>query len=305
MHGDFDRRKISQAYADHRPYLVDLAFRILGDIGAAEDVVQDAFSRLMRADLGEIEDERGWLIVVTSRLSLDQIRSARARRERAHDSAEIEFIVPPAQAALADPANRVTFDDSVRLALLVVLQQLTPAERVIFVLHDIFQIPFGTVAETVGRTTSSCRQLARRARQKITASQGGTRFDIASAEDRLVTQKFIAACANGDLSGLLEVLAPDAWGDVDLGPGASTVPAVVTGAERVARNLLRFWGQGATLVSQPVGGQPAVLAFLGRQLAAVLVFTMRGEIIQAVHVIGDPAKLGFLTAQLSASPSSR
>ena len=80
---------------------------------------------------------------------------------------------------------------------------------------------------------------------------------------------------------------------------------MVTGAERVARNLLRFWGQGATLVSQPVGGQPAVLAFLGRQLAAVLVFTMRGEIIQAVHVIGDPAKLGFLTAQLSASPSSR
>ena len=305
MHGDFDRRKISQAYADHRPYLVDLAFRILGDIGAAEDVVQDAFSRLMRADLGEIEDERGWLIVVTSRLSLDQIRSARARRERAHDSAEIEFIVPPAQTALADPANRVTFDDSVRLALLVVLQQLTPAERVIFVLHDIFQMPFGIVAETVGRTASSCRQLARRARQKITASQGGTRFDIASAEHRLVTQKFIAACANGDLSGLLEVLAPDAWGDVDLGPGASTTPAVVTGAERVARNLLRFWGQGATLVSQPVGGQPAVLAFLGRQLAAVLVFTMRGEIIQAVHVIGDPAKLGFLTAQLSANPSSR
>jgi RNA polymerase sigma-70 factor, ECF subfamily len=305
MHGDFDRRKMSQAYADHRPYLVDLAFRILGDIGAAEDVVQDAFSRLMRADLGEIEDERGWLIVVTSRLSLDQIRSARARRERAYDSAEIEFIAPPAQTALADPADRVTFDDSVRLALLVVLQQFTPAERVIFVLHDIFQIPFGTVAETTGRTASSCRQLARRARQKITASQGGTRFDIASAEHRLVTQKFIAACANGDLSGLLEVLAPDAWGDVDLGPGASMVPAVVTGAERVARNLLRFWGQGATLVSQPVGGQPAVLAFLGRQLAAVLIFTMRGEIIQAVHVIGDPAKLGFLTAQLSANPSSR
>ena len=121
----------------------------------------------------------------------------------------------------------------------------------------------------------------------------------------LVTEKFIAACANGDLSGLLEVLAPDAWGDVDLGPGASRVPAVVIGAERVARNLLRFWGQGATLVSQPVGGQPALLGFLGRQLAAVLVFTMRGEIIQAVHVIGDPAKLGFLSSQLSTTASSR
>jgi RNA polymerase sigma-70 factor (ECF subfamily) len=301
MHEDKDRQKISRAYTDHRPYLVNVAFRMLGDIGAAEDVVQDAFSRLMRARLGEIEDERGWLIVVTSRLSLDQIRSARSRRERPHDAAEIEFVTPPAQPALADPADRVTFDDGVRLALLVVLQQLSPSERVAFVLHDIFQMPFGTVAETVGRTPSSCRQLARRARQKIIASQGGARFDVASAEHRLVTEKFIAACANGDLSGLLEVLAPDAWGDVDLGPGAREVPAVVTGAERVARNLLRFWGQGATLVSQPVGGQPAVLGFVGRQLAGVLVFTMRGEVIQAVHVIGDPSKLGFLSSQLSIS----
>jgi RNA polymerase sigma-70 factor (ECF subfamily) len=299
VNGDTDREKITQAYAEHRAYLVDLAFRMLGDIGAAEDVVQDAFSRLMRADLGEIEDERGWLIVVTSRVSLDQIRSARSRRELAHDSAAIEFVTAPAQPALADPADRVTFDDGVRLALLVVLQQLSPAERVVFVLHDIFQLPFAAVAETVGRTAPSCRQLARRARQKIAASQGGARFDVASAEHRLVTEKFIAACANGDLSGLLAVLAPDAWGDIDLGPAASRVPAVVTGADRVARNLLRFWGPGATLVSQPVGGQPAVLGFFGRELAGVLVFTMRGELIQAVHVIGDPRKLGFLSTQLS------
>jgi RNA polymerase sigma-70 factor (ECF subfamily) len=301
VNGDTDREKITQAYAEHRAYLVDLAFRMLGDIGAAEDVVQDAFSRLMRADLGAIEDERGWLIVVTSRLSLDQIRSARSRRERAHDSAGIEFVTAPAQPALADPADRVTFDDGVRLALLVVLQQLSPAERVVFVLHDVFRLPFAAVAETVGRTAPSCRQLARRARQKIAASQGGTRFDVASAEHRLVTEKFIAACANGDLSGLLAVLAPDAWGDIDLGPAASRVPAVVTGADGVARNLLRFWGPGATLVSQPVGGQPAVLGFFGRELAGVLVFTMRGELIQAVHVIGDPRKLGFLSSQLSAT----
>jgi len=299
MHAEKDAGKISQAYQDHRPYLVNLAFRMLGEIGAAEDVVQDAFSRLMRADFAEIEDERGWLIVVTSRLCLDQIRSAHSRRERTHDSSEIEFVAPPAQAALADPADRVTFDDGVRLALLVVLQRLSPAERVVFVLHDIFQMPFDTVAETVGRTAPSCRQLARRARQKISASQGGVRLDVTSSEHHLVTEKFIAACANGDLSGLLEVLAPDAWGDVDLGPDASRSPAVAVGAERVARNLLRFWGQGATLVSHPVGGQPAVLGFVGRELAGVLVFTMRGEAIQSVHVIGDPRKLGFLSSQLS------
>lgn len=183
MHAHHDDEKIIQAYADHRPYLVDLAFRMLDDVfGAAEDVVQDAFSRLMSADFGQIEDERGWLIVVTSRLCLDQIRSARSRRERAHDSSEIEFIAPPARTRLADPADRVTFDDGVRLALLVMLQRLSPAERVVFVLHDIFQMPFDTVAETVGRAAPSCRQLAARARHKLAAAQGGVRFDTAAAD---------------------------------------------------------------------------------------------------------------------------
>jgi RNA polymerase sigma-70 factor (ECF subfamily) len=297
MDGEQDGAKISQAYRDHRPHLVDLAFRMLGDIGAAEDVVQDAFTRLMAAKLSEIEDQRGWLIVVTSRLCLDQIKSARSRRERPHDASEIEFVAPP-QPWLADPSDRVTFDDGVRLALLVVLQQLSPAERVAFVLHDIFQMPFDTVAETVGRSAAACRQLASRARQKITAGPGSARFDVLSAEHRLVTESFIAACSNGDLSGLLGILAPDAWGDVDLGPAAASL-GVVVGAENVARNLVRFWGDGATLVSHPVAGQPAVLAFIRRKLAGVLVFTLRGELIQAVHVIGDPRKLAFLSSQLT------
>ena len=293
-----DDERVIQAYREHRSYLVDLAFRMLGDIGAAEDAVQEAYTRLLAADAGGIEDERGWLIVVTSRLCLDRIRSAHSRRERAHDPGQIDA-APPVQSALADPADRVTFDDSVRLALLVVLQRLTPAERVVFVLHDIFGMPFDTVAQTVGRTAQACRQLATRARHKITVGDGGARFDVTSAEHRLVTGKFIAASANGDLNGLLEVLAPDAWGDVDYGPTATKPHVVVTGAERVARHLLHYWGPGATLVSHPVGGQPALLGFLRRQLSGVLVFTLRGETIQAVHVIADPAKLSFVSAQLA------
>jgi RNA polymerase sigma-70 factor (ECF subfamily) len=294
MHGERDSAKISQAYLVHRPYLVDLAFRMLGEIGAAEDVVQDAFSRLIGADLGAIEDQRGWLIVVTSRLCLDQIRSARSRRERAHDSAEIEYIAPAA-GRLADPADRVTFDDRVRLALLVLLQRLSPAERVVFVLHDIFQLPFDAIAQTVGRTAPGCRQLARRARQKLAAGQDGVR-PVVVAEHRLVTEKFIAACANGDLDGLLAVLAPDAWGDIDLGPGP--VREVVHGAAQIAANLLRFWGP-ATLVSQPLAGQPALLGFRDRDLAGVLVLGMRGEVIESVHIIADPRKLAALGLQLS------
>ena len=292
---------ISQAYREHRPYLVDLAFRMLGDLGAAEDVVQDAFARLLRADAGRIDDERGWLIVVTSRLALDQIRSARSRRERAHDPGEIEFTAPRAQPALADPADRITFDDSVRLALLVMMQKLSPAERVVLVLHDVFRMPFGTIAQTVGRTTASCRQLAKRARQKVADGRPGARFDVESAEHRLVTDRFIAACAGGDLDGLLAVLAPDAWGDVDFGPAATEARSVITGAENVAANLLRFWGPGSTLVSHPAGGQPALLGFHGRTLAALLVLRMRGEQVQAVHVIADPAQIGFLGRHLGAS----
>ena len=292
---------ISQAYREHRPYLVNLAFRMRGDLGAAEDVVQDAFARLLRADAGQIDDERGWLIVVTSRLALDQIRSARSRRERAHDPGEIEFTAPRAQPALADPADRITFDDSVRLALLVMMQKLSPAERVVLVLHDVFRMPFGTIAQTVGRTTASCRQLAKRARQKVADGRPGARFDVESAEHRLVTDKFIAACAGGDLDGLLAVLAPDAWGDVDFGPAATEARSVIIGAENVAANLLRFWGPGSTLVSHPAGGQPALLGFHGRTLAALLVLRMRGEQVQAVHVIADPAQIGFLGRHLAAS----
>jgi len=266
-------------------------------------VVQDAFWRLLRARPGEIEDERGWLIVVTSRLCLDQIRSARSRRERPHDAGEIEFVPDRDVAAAdrkvaADPADRVTLDDDVRLALLVVLQRLSPAERVVFVLHDIFGVPFESVAQTVGRPTATCRQLAHRARQKISDSQGGARFDVGAAEHREVTEKFIAACAGGDLDGLLEVLAPDAWGDFDAGPGDPRTFGVIRGAARVARNLLRYWGPRATLVSHPVAGQPALLGFAGRELAGILVLTVRGDKVQSVHVIGDPRQLRLVSAQL-------
>lgn len=300
--------QVIQAWHEHRPHLVDLAFRMLGDIGAAEDVVQDAFGRLLRTGPGEIEDARGWLIVVTSRLCLDQIRSARIRRERPHDAGEIEFVTgsqPDVGARLpGDPADRVTLDDNVRLALLVMLQRLSPAERVVFVLHDIFGVPFDAVAQTIGRPAATCRQLARRARQKIKDGAAGSGLDVAAAEHRQVTEKFIAACATGDLDGLLEVLAPDAWGDFDAGPGDPRAIGVIHGAVRVARHLLYYWGPPATLVTHPVAGQPALLGFTGQALAGVLVFTVadRGGSqpakIQAVHVIADPRKLGFVSSQL-------
>jgi RNA polymerase sigma-70 factor, ECF subfamily len=308
MNGRHADEQVIQAWNAHRAYLVDLAFRMLGDIGAAEDVVQDAFARLLRAPRGEIEDDRGWLIVVTSRLCLDQIRSARARRERPHDASEIEFVSGgrPPSGIPGDPADRVTLDDSIQLALQVVMQQLSPAERVVFVLHDIFAVPFESIARTTGRTVPACRQLARRARQKVEGTPGGTRWAVSTAANRQVTEKFIAACAGGDLDGLLEVLAPDAWGDFDAGPAGKAI-GVTRGAVRVARHLLHYWGPGTTLVTYPVAGQPALLGFTGRELTGLLVFTMREDRIQSVHVIGNPGRVTFSPAapSLPVPPSRR
>jgi RNA polymerase sigma-70 factor (ECF subfamily) len=181
-----------------------------------------------------------------------------------------------------------------------VLQRLTPAERVVFVLHDIFRLPFDEVAETVGRSTAACRQLARRARQKTSEGATAGRLDVGTAEHRRVTERFIAACTTGDLEGLVAVLAPAAWGSVDLGAESARRPPVIRGSAHVARNLLHHW-RGATFASLPVNGQPAVLAFTGRRLEGVLVFTVDGDAITSVQAIGDPRKLSLLRSQLAAA----
>lgn len=180
------------------------------------------------------------------------------------------------------------------------LRRLSPAERVVFVLHDVFSVPFDAIAETVGRSAPACRQLARRARQKIAAGRASLGSVVAASEHRAVTEKFLTACATGDIDGLLEVLDPGAWGELVLGPEAIRREPVVTGAERVARNLVRFWGEGATLVSLSAAGQPALLGFVDRKLTAVLVLSMHDERIQAVQVIADPCLLDFVAGQLPA-----
>ena len=185
-----------------------------------------------------------------------------------------------------DPADRVTLDDEVREAMLDLLRRLSPGERVSFVLHDVFGIPFDEIAATVGRPVGTCRQLARRARGKFTAA-GPKLTDVADAEHQLVTEKFITACANGDLEGLTAVLDPSVWGvGTVVGDGAPP-PQVNHGPDAVGRNLLRYLGNGATLVGGPVG-EPVLLAFAGRRLFAVLVLTMRDNRVFKIEASVDP-----------------
>lgn len=287
-------REITPVWQEHRPYLIDLAFRMLGNIHDAEDVVQEAFSRLLRQDLDAIEDVRGWLIVVVSRACLDQLRSARSRRESGEAP---DDRVPTPEPG---PADRVTLDDSIRMALLVVLRELTPPERAVFVLHDVFQFTFETVASVVGRTPAACRQLASRARRRIESQTGPARFSIDTADHHLVAERFIAACSGGSLDALMALLDPDVAGDVDLGEG--TAPRRPQRGRRVvARGLMGFMGPrtGVTLVSHSVNGHPAVLAFLDGHLGGLLQLKTRNGLIYDIHAIRDPAKLAFVSGQLA------
>jgi RNA polymerase sigma-70 factor (ECF subfamily) len=169
--------RLAAIWDEHRRYVLDVAYRMLGSITDAEDVVQETFARLLAADLDTIEDVRGWLVVVATRLCLDQLRSARAKRESYVGPWLPEPVIEPADASI-DPADRITLDDSVRMAMLVVLERLTPAERAAFVLHDVFRFSFDDVARIVGRTTEASRQLASRARKRIEEETGPARFEV-------------------------------------------------------------------------------------------------------------------------------
>jgi len=273
---------IEEAWRSHRPYLVNLAYQMLGDVGDAEDVAQEAFLRLARAAGSEIDDVRGWLTVVAGRLCLDQMRSAHARHERPDDVGSIDGM----RSAEPDPMDRVTLDDEVRRAMLELLRRLSPGERVSFVLHDVFQMPFEEIAETVGRPAGTCRQLARRARGKF-AGAAGRLTDIADSEHQLVTERFITACANGDLEALTAVLDPTVWGVGTILGDAAAPPQVNHGPDEVGRNLLRYLGHGATLVTGPVG-EPVLLAFTGGRLFAVIVLTIREQLVRKVEATVDP-----------------
>ncbi|MEX3652890.1 MULTISPECIES: RNA polymerase sigma factor SigI [Mycolicibacterium] len=271
---------LEAAWRDHHPYLVNLAYRMLGDIGEAEDVAQEAFLRLARADQDQLNDVRAWLTVVAGRLSLDVLRSARARLEHPDGAAALDKTA----ATGADPADRVTLDDQVGSALLSVLTRLSPGERVAFVLHDIFKIPFEEIAHTVGRPVGTCRQLARRARTKV-AGAAPAPVGVDADEHRQVTDAFITACANGDLQTLASVLDPSVWGVGTV----LTDPAlrqVNHGRHDVATNLLRYLGPGATVVS---AAEPVLLAYDRRRLFAVVVLTIRDGLVLKIEATADPS----------------
>jgi RNA polymerase sigma-70 factor, ECF subfamily len=270
---------IDDLWRAHRPRMLQLSLRMLSDLGDAEDVVQEAFARLARIDVDTLDDPEAWLVVVTGRLCLDRLRT-----RRRHPAVPLpDPSSPSSRAELADvaspdPADHVALVDSVTLSMHVVLERLSPAERTSFVLHDVFQLPFDEISVIVGRSSASCRQLASRARRSVRDAANGRRFAVEDDVQRRVAERFIAACTDGDLAGLLAVLDPNVDGTGDV------AGEQVIGADLVGPGILRYLGPavGPTLLHVPVGEGVGIVALRDHTVLALVVLTI--EDARIVHV---------------------
>jgi RNA polymerase sigma-70 factor (ECF subfamily) len=289
--GGLDDDELAALWRSCRGRLSDIAYRMLGSVREAEDVVGEAFTRLVARGVTGIDDPQGWLVTVTCRLCVDRLRSHELRR-RAYVGPWLPEPIVDLHGARVDPADRITLDDTVRMALLVVLERMSPAERTAFVLHDVFGVPFDDIASMVGRSPEACRQLASRARRRVD-EDAGARFHVDVAEHARVAARFKLACESGDLDQLIEVLAPDVTGDFDSGgaiPGAPLEP--LTGARPVAEQLRSaFSNVPCTFAVVDVNGLPGVTVSLGAHLMAVISIGVQEERVALIHAIGNPQKL--------------
>ena len=276
-------------FEESRPHLRAVAYRMLGSLSEAEDAVQEAWLHLSRSDTGDVGNLRGWLTTVVARVCLDMLRSRRSRREEPLDARAPEPIAGPD--AGTDPEHEAVLADSVGLALLVVLDTLAPAERLAFVLHDMFAVPFDEIAPVVGRSPAAARQLASRARRRVQAATTAAP-DADRARQREVVDAFLAASRDGDFDALLALLDPDVVVRADAGAGPPGAAGSVRGAPAVAAQALAYSGRARHARPALVDGAVGIVVAPRGRLATVMVFTVaRGRIV-AIEVVADPTRLG-------------
>ena len=282
-----DQDWLAERFEQNRGHLRAVAYRMLGSLSEADDAIQETWLRLGRSDASAIDNLGGWLTTVVARVCLDMLRSRTSRREESLDAEVAEL--PAKSTAPLDPEQEAVLADSVGLALLVVLDRLSPAERLTFVLHDLFAVPFDEIARIVGRTEEATRQLASRARRRV---QGGGRVPDAELHpQRDVVDKFLTALRAGDFEGLVAVLDPDVVVHIDEVAAAPGAAREVRGAATWAKNAIAF-SRGARFV-RPVLVDGTVGAMLAPQghLSRVLRLTIKGGKIAQVDIIGDPVRL--------------
>lgn len=286
-----EQRRLAEQFEANRERLRAVAYRMLGSTAAADDAVQEAWLRLSRSDAAAVENLGGWLTRVVARISLDLLRSRKSRREEPLDAGpEAPAPVPAAPGAGAgDPERETLLADSVGVALLTVLDTLTPPERVAFVLHDLFDLPFEEIAPVVDRTPAAARQLASRARRRVQGAAPAPGAD--RARQRALVAAFLAASRGGDLGALLALLDPQAVVRADRAGVRMGAAAEVRGAAAVAATFAGR-AQGAELAL--IDGEPGLIWTVGGELRVVFAFTAaRGKIV-AIDLVADPDRLARL-----------
>lgn len=283
---------LARQFEADRPHLRAVAYRMLGSMAEADDVVQDAWLRMRRSDTTSVVNLRGWLTTVVARLCLDALRSRRSRREEPLDVHVPEPVV--ASPETDDPEQQAVIANSVGLALLVVLETLTPAERLAFVLHDTFGVPFDEIAPIVGRSPTTTRQLASRARRRVRGAAGTTSGAVDQRRQRQVVDAFLAASRAGDFDALLRVLDPDVVIRSDGGPRHRGLSGEVRGASAALAEASRFrvLAQGASAAL--VNGSAGLVVFADERPFAVLGFAFDSDRIVAIDILADPDRLAGL-----------
>jgi RNA polymerase sigma factor (sigma-70 family) len=286
-----DRDWLAEQFEEHRAHLRRVAYRMLGTIDESDDAVQEAWLRLSRSDSAAIENLGGWLTTVVGRVCLDMLRARRSRREDFVGSWLPEPVVTVGDQN--DPEQEALLADSVGLALLIVLETLTAAERLAFVLHDMFGMPFEEIAPIVERSPAATRQLASRARRRVRGAKSESDADL--TEQREVVDAFLAAAREGDFEGLIAVLDPDVVFRIDFGPDSPQARPEVEGAEAVARQIIARGTPLAPLARPAIvnGAAGAIVGVRGRPFA-VAGFTVSNGRITEIDIVTDPDKLPHL-----------
>jgi len=285
-----DNEFLAKRFEQNRPHLRAVAYRMLGSLSEADDAVQESWLRLSRTDSDEIDNLGGWLTTVVGRVCLDMLRS---RKTRAEQPLDVRPTDPASAPEGVDPEQEAMLADSVGLAMLVVLEKLTPAERLAFVLHDMFAVPFDDIAPMVGRTPDAARQLASRARRRVQGSDPVPNPPL--GQQREIIDAFIAAARGGDFEALVAVLDPDVILRADTGSG---VPTLVRGAHHVASGAVAFRRTGSESRPVLVNGAVGIVAIVEGQPVSVFEATFVDGRIATIDITADPQRAATMELTL-------